>query len=257
MARIRTLKPEFFQNEDLADCSAHARLLAIALLQLADSEGRFRWIPMQVHAHTFPFESDLNIESLALELEQAGYFSRYEVDGRQFAEIPNFLKHQRLTGKEAQVKSKIPPREAKGKQQDFLGEAPGCPGTGEQGNREQGTGEQDVCTEQSCSASPSAVIITLTLNTGDEHPITESQLKEFSELYPAVDVMQELRSMRGWCINNPKKRKTKSGISRFINSWLSREQDRGPSSGNQRQKSRAEQHSDKLREIASRSATSS
>ena len=33
--------------------------------------------------------------------------------------------------------------------------------------------------------------------------------------------------MRGWLNANPKKRKTKAGILRFVNSWLSREQDRG------------------------------
>jgi len=41
-----------------------------------------------------------------------------------------------------------------------------------------------------------------------------------------VDVEQALRNMRGWLLNNPKNRKTASGIRRFVNSWLSREQDR-------------------------------
>ena len=33
--------------------------------------------------------------------------------------------------------------------------------------------------------------------------------------------------MRGWLMANPDRRKTKRGISRFINNWLSREQDKG------------------------------
>ena len=41
-----------------------------------------------------------------------------------------------------------------------------------------------------------------------------------------VDIMQELRNMKGWCNSNPTKRKTKRGILRFINGWLSREQDK-------------------------------
>ena len=33
--------------------------------------------------------------------------------------------------------------------------------------------------------------------------------------------------MKGWLNANPKKKKTRSGINRFINNWLSREQDKG------------------------------
>ena len=44
-----------------------------------------------------------------------------------------------------------------------------------------------------------------------------------------LDVLQELRSMKAWCDANPKQRKTRSGASRFIVSWLTREQNRGGS----------------------------
>ncbi len=70
-------------------------------------------------------------------------------------------------------------------------------------------------------------IITLILNTKEEYPIYQKDISEWQELYPAVDIMQELRKMKGWCNDNPQKRKTKNGIRRFIGSWLSREQDKG------------------------------
>lgn len=72
-------------------------------------------------------------------------------------------------------------------------------------------------------------VITLQLNTGEEHPVTKKEIAMWKEIYPAVDVMQELRGMKGWLLSNPAKRKTKRGIKRFINGWLSREQDRGKS----------------------------
>ena len=72
----------------------------------------------------------------------------------------------------------------------------------------------------------SPVVITITLNDQTEYEITEDCVKEWVELYPAVNVMQELRKMKGWATANPKKRKTKAGILRFINSWLAKEQDR-------------------------------
>lgn len=74
-------------------------------------------------------------------------------------------------------------------------------------------------------------IITLQLNTGEEYPITEKEVNVWFELYPAVNVLQELRNMKGWLLSNPAKRKTKRGIMRFINGWLAREQDKGKTGG--------------------------
>lgn len=72
-------------------------------------------------------------------------------------------------------------------------------------------------------------IITLTLNDKSEFGVDRIQVQEWQELYPAVNIEQELRKMKGWLNANPKKRKTRRGITRFINGWLSREQDKGGS----------------------------
>ena len=53
------------------------------------------------------------------------------------------------------------------------------------------------------------------------YKITEEELNVYAHLYPNVDLVQEIR---GWCLSNPSKRKTKSGIKRFINGWLSKAQ---------------------------------
>lgn len=74
------------------------------------------------------------------------------------------------------------------------------------------------------------VVERLPLNTGD-YPITQKQLEEWERIYPAVDIPSELRKMHGWLLANPKRRKTKTGIMRFVNSWLSREQDSGRTKG--------------------------
>ena len=81
----------------------------------------------------------------------------------------------------------------------------------------------NLCSEQN-SEPP---FITLTLNDKTEYPVTFEYVDEMQQLYQSVDVKTELRKMRAWCINNPKKRKTKSGIKRFINMWLGNEQDKG------------------------------
>lgn len=84
---------------------------------------------------------------------------------------------------------------------------------------------KDICTEpQSASVPP---VVELPLNDGSQYGVTEEQVKEWASLYPAVDVMQQLRNMKGWLLANPKKRKTKAGVLRFVTAWLSREQDKG------------------------------
>ncbi len=85
------------------------------------------------------------------------------------------------------------------------------------------------CAELSKSSTQQAenIFIYLPLNTGEEYPVPESYLQEYKSLYPAVEVQQQLRNIRGWLLSNPKKRKTKTGITRFINTWLQKEQDKG------------------------------
>ena len=70
-------------------------------------------------------------------------------------------------------------------------------------------------------------VIELTLNDKSQYTVYKTDIDRWSELYPAVDVIQELRKMAGWIEANPKKRKTRTGIKKFINSWLSKVQDKG------------------------------
>lgn len=79
-----------------------------------------------------------------------------------------------------------------------------------------------ICAEQNSALFD----VTLPLNKG-EYAIPLADIAEYSKLYPATNVEQEIRGMRGWLIGSPKNRKTKSGIKKFINGWLARAQDRG------------------------------
>lgn len=67
------------------------------------------------------------------------------------------------------------------------------------------------------------------LNTGDHWHPEDADIIAWERTYPAVDVPQELRAMESWCDANPTKRKTKTGIKRFVNAWLARAQNKGGS----------------------------
>ena len=82
------------------------------------------------------------------------------------------------------------------------------------------------CPEPDKSAPGSPVAISFMLNDKSMYDVTENDVDMFQKLYPAIDVMQEIRKVVGWCESNPKNRKTRSGAKRFLNGWLSRAQDR-------------------------------
>lgn len=86
--------------------------------------------------------------------------------------------------------------------------------------------KENVCSEIVPISEPPAFRIIL--NDKSYFDVTQKMVDDYQKLYPAVDVPQEIRKMVGWSEANPKKRKTKRGAKAFINSWLAREQDKGP-----------------------------
>ena len=89
---------------------------------------------------------------------------------------------------------------------------------------------KDVSSEPEEIPTPeptSPTVAEIVLNDKSKAKITQAEVDEWKKLYPAVDVLQELRKMTAWCEANPTKRKTKRGIKAFIVNWLNKEQDRG------------------------------
>lgn len=97
MARIRSVKPEFWQNEDLAGTTEHARLLALALLNHADDEGYFSAHVAVVRAACFPFEEDTSkiLRSMD-ELAKIGYVEVRNAAGKAIGRVVKFRDHQAI-----------------------------------------------------------------------------------------------------------------------------------------------------------------
>lgn len=85
--------------------------------------------------------------------------------------------------------------------------------------------EYILCAEPQAADAPP--VISLPLNDGTFFDVSENDRAKWSQLYPNVDVLQQLRNMAGWCDANHTKRKTRGGIKRFIAAWLAREQAKG------------------------------
>jgi hypothetical protein len=100
MARIRTIKPEFFRSEDIGDLTPLARLLFIGLWTMADRDGRLLDRPRRISADIFPYDEDFDCETLLGELDAGDLIHRYEAGGQRCIQIQNFAKHQRPHPKE-------------------------------------------------------------------------------------------------------------------------------------------------------------
>lgn len=98
MARIRTIKPEFFTSEDIVALSPMARLLYVALWCESDREGRMQWKPRTFKLRYFPADA-CDIEALCAELIAARLVVLYE-DGA-LAFIPAFGRHQHINPRES------------------------------------------------------------------------------------------------------------------------------------------------------------
>ncbi len=108
MARIRTIKPEFFTSEDIVSLTPLARLLYVALWCEADREGRLNWKPRTLKMKYLPAES-CDVMPLCDELVSANLVVPYTVDDEPYAVLPSFKKHQAINVREAQSSIPAPP----------------------------------------------------------------------------------------------------------------------------------------------------
>ncbi len=222
MARIRTIKPEFPHSESMGRVSRESRLCFVLLWTIADDAGRLRGNSRMLASLLYPYDDDAkrHIDTWLEQLSSEGCIARYEVDGTAYIQVLKWSEHQKIDKPSA---SKLPP---------FVGQSRGLakPREGssadQDGNGEDGKGNGGAGSGTPPSAEPPAITIPLIDKT--EHPVGQAQVQELQATYPAVDVMQQLREMRQWCIANPTNRKTARGIGAFMTRWLGREQDKAP-----------------------------
>lgn len=93
MARIRSIKPDFWTDDTITECSLSARLLFIGIWNFADDAGNLDRSPKQIKARVFPVDN-IDCEPLLRELITHGLLIEYSVSGQKYLHIPGFAKHQ-------------------------------------------------------------------------------------------------------------------------------------------------------------------
>ncbi|GLY21671.1 hypothetical protein [Micromonospora sp. NBRC 101691] len=101
MARIRSIKPEFWKSEAIAVHTFRARLTFIGLWTYVDDNGVGIDNPKLVAAELFALEDDprealANVREDLARLHEAGRIRRYTVDGKAYLAIVNWREHQKI-----------------------------------------------------------------------------------------------------------------------------------------------------------------
>lgn len=230
MPRIRTIKPEFPHSESMGRVSRDARLTFVLLWTVADDSGRLRGNSRMLASLLFPYDDDApnRIDAWLSELEQENCIVRYKVEGDSYIEIRNWLEHQKI---DKPSPSKIPPfanvleDSANAREHSSLDQGPG-PRTKE-GTKDTICGEtQDASSPPAESREP-AVLEFPCDGTPRAWWLTESQIAEWRELFPSLDVLAECRAALAWVLADSTRRKTARGMQRFLAGWLGRAQNRG------------------------------
>jgi hypothetical protein len=98
MARIRTIKPEFWTSEQVVSCSLNARLLFIGLLNFCDDNGVHQASALRLQMEVFPADDfkTSEIDEMVGELISAGLIREFESDGEVFWHVKKWHKHQKI-----------------------------------------------------------------------------------------------------------------------------------------------------------------
>lgn len=110
MARIRSIKPDIWDDDRIDELSRDARLLFIGLITQADDEGYLQGRPQWVKSKVYPGDEDLTkteVSGWLDELNHSGLIWCYEHEGKPYIWLPNWEKHQSID-KRYKQESKLP-----------------------------------------------------------------------------------------------------------------------------------------------------
>jgi hypothetical protein len=163
MARIRTIKPEFFTSLTVADLTPEQRLTFIGLWTHADDEGRCVDDARLIKAAVWPLDdrTAADVEADLRALTESSLITRYTLTRKSYIAVSGWREHQRIN---RPTKSKYPAPE-QGKQ------APTPPPTSgnddsrsthtqltedspQERNREQGTGNREPSPSETAPRLP-------------------------------------------------------------------------------------------------------
>lgn len=246
----RILKASICFSENLNRLTPFQENFFYRLIVNCDDFGRMDARPSVLLAMLYPLRVEngstrvTQIKDALRALESAELVDIYTVNNKPFLRMKTWDRHQQIRAK----RPKYPGIDESDQARATCGQVPADESKVQQALSDDSTCNHMIADDSKCPRNPNPnpnpnpnlqngteppaasapPFIRIPLNDGTEYEVTEETVEEFERLYPAVDVRQELRAMRAWSINNPRRKKTRGGVRAFINKWLDKEQDKGP-----------------------------
>lgn len=243
MARIRTIKPEFWVSEQVAECSVNARLLFIGVWNFADDGGVIPRRPLQLKMQIFPADpfTKEQIEGWTDELINAGLIHQFETEGVTYLWVTGWDKHQRIDHPNRKYPAPFGDSAERSENSPNAREDSQNVRSGRERIGRERIGEDKELPTEACGEiceddispppqpdEPTEFEFPTEGKAGKTWTLGQKKLAEYIAAYPSLDVHAELRAARQWVRDNPTKRKTAGGMLGFLTRWLNRAQNRGP-----------------------------
>lgn len=253
VARIRTIKPEFWTDSKTGTLSDRATKLFIGMLTFSDDYGVVEFDLPSLRAKIFPFSMETPEEVIGKALLEEllprglltmfGYSENEAPPYRRYLFITNFPRHQRIdrpgkplipgwssgTTPENYEAGGIQFDERSSNTRRMIGEGssnvPRSKGMEGKGMERKGG---NLFPDNGAGKAPSvswAKAITWNKKDGCFEGITHEMILNWKEAYPAVDLKVQLKRADEWLKANPNK--TKKNYYRFITNWMGRSQEKG------------------------------
>lgn len=229
----RIIKESIRTSDSINELSWFEECLFYRLIVSCDDFGRFDGRPAIIKGTCFPLKENVTVKAIRdglNKLAMAELVNLYKVDGKPYLSLPAWDHHQTRRAN----KSKYPSPD----DGEMISSESNCM----QMNSDSHVFENDIRNRNTINdnnkrgaETPLADVESITLNDGTEWKCTLADYEEYKRLYPGVDIDNAFREMRAWCNSNPTKRKTSRGIKRFVNGWLSRQQNSGRGSQSKNQ----------------------
>lgn len=154
MARIRTVKPEFWSSEQVMECSPMTRLLFIGLWNFCDDAGNHVNSERTIKAQVFPGDdiTSSDVRRMLDELSSNGLVVFYVHDGKEYLHVTGWAKHQRIE----KPTYKYPPYNEGDSEPSRrpVVDSSTPEGNGMEGNGEEGKGREASSRKRAPSKSP-------------------------------------------------------------------------------------------------------
>ena len=220
----RIIKEGICANDQIDQLTPFEETVFYRLIVNADDYGRFDGRLAILRARLFPLKPekqlmDTDLKAALESLARVDLLKMYRCDGKPYVCLTGWERNQQIRAK----KSKYPDPET-------ADELPEVASDCNEFDNSCNQVETPAVGKKQKIEPDEPVVFKLILNDGTYWDVLQSHYTRYCELYPAVNVMQELRNMAGWLENNSSRRKTRSGITRFITGWLAKEQNKGGTS---------------------------